>query len=145
MRIAGIETCSFCNGEGARYVVFTQGCAHRCPECQNPDTWDFTDGQLMPVQQIACDFKAHRYVDGITLSGGDPYYQWKECCALLDLLPGVNIWCYTGFEWDEIKDNPLTKRLDTVVTGPFVKELRCYDRMYGSSNQEIHHPKEELK
>ena len=137
MRIAGVLPCSFVNGEGARYVVFTQGCGHHCPGCQNPDTWDFKGGTEITPEEIAADFRKRRLLNGITLSGGDPFYQQEECLALLDLLPGVNVWIYTGFEYEEICDTPLAKRADVLVVGPFVEELRCEGKMYGSSNQRI--------
>ena len=141
MRIAGVETCSFVNGEGCRYVVFVQGCKHHCKGCQNPDTWAFDGGREVPVEDIVADIKKHKFIDGITLSGGDPYYQQRECKKLLALLPDMNVWIYTGFEWNRIKSLPLTKLADTVVTGKFKEEMKCEDKMYGSSNQEIHHPK----
>lgn len=137
MRVAGILPCSFVNGEGSRYVVFTQGCPHRCKGCHNPETWDFTSGAEMEVAEIAEDFRKHRLLDGITLSGGDPFCQQEECFALLDLLPDVNVWIYTGYEHEEICDTPLAKRADVLVVGKFVKELRCEGKMYGSSNQRI--------
>ena len=137
MKIAGILPCSFVNGDGARYVVFVQGCSHHCPGCHNPETWDFDGGTEMTVEEIAADFKKRRLLDGITLSGGDPFFQQKACVELLNLLPGVNVWIYTGFEYDEIKNTELAKMADVLVTGRFVKELACNGKMYGSSNQKI--------
>lgn len=137
MRIAGILPSSFVNGDGARYVVFVQGCRHHCDGCQNPETWGFDGGFEMPVSEIASDFKRHRLLDGITLSGGDPFFQQKDCVELLNLLPGVNVWIYTGFEYDEIKNTELAKMADVLVTGRFVKELACDGKMYGSTNQKI--------
>lgn len=137
MKIAGILPCSFVNGDGARYVVFVQGCAHRCQGCQNPETWDFDGGTEMTVEEIAADFKKRRLLDGITLSGGDPFFQQKACVELLKLLSGVNVWIYTGFEYDEIKNAELAKMADVLVTGRFVQELACGGKMYGSSNQKI--------
>ena len=137
MKIAGILPCSFVNGDGSRYVVFTQGCAHRCPGCQNPETWDFNGGYEISAQEIADDFRKRRLLDGITLSGGDPFYQQESVLELLDLLPGVNVWIYTGFEYEEIKDTALAMRADTLVVGPFRESLRCEGKPYGSSNQRI--------
>lgn len=137
MRISGILTCSFVNGEGARYVVFTQGCIHQCPGCQNPGTWDFTGGTEVSPADIAADFRKHKLLDGITLSGGDPFCQQEACLELLDLLPGVNAWVYTGYELEEIQDTPLAQRADVLVVGPFIENLRCEGKMYGSSNQRI--------
>ena len=139
MRLAGTLPCSFVNGDGARFVVFVQGCGHHCPRCQNPETWDFDGGTEITPEQLAEEIRKHRYIDGITLSGGDPFYQQEECLALIRLLPpSTNVWIYTGFEYDEIKDTELAHAVDVLVTGPYVEELKCEGRMYGSSNQEIH-------
>ena len=138
MRIAGTNSCSFANGEGARYVVFVQGCAHRCPGCHNPGTWDFQGGYEADLEMLAKDILRHCYIDGITLSGGDPFYQQAECLELLAKLPeDMNVWIYTGFEYDEIKDTKLAKRADVLVTGPYIQSLRCEGKLYGSSNQKI--------
>lgn len=137
MRIAGTLPCSFVNGEGIRYVVFVQGCGHGCRGCQNPDTWDFNGGTEVSVAEIAADYRKRKLVDGLTLSGGDPFYQQEACLELLSLLPGVNVWVYTGFEYEEIAETELAKRADVLVTGRFVEELRCEGQMYGSSNQRI--------
>jgi anaerobic ribonucleoside-triphosphate reductase activating protein len=137
MRIAGTLPCSFVNGDGARYVVFTQGCGHHCPDCQNPETWDFDGGHEVSVEWLAEEFKRKRFLDGITLSGGDPFFQQEACVELLKMLPDVNVWVYTGYEYEDIKDTELAKMADALVTGRFVKELACEGKMYGSSNQRI--------
>ena len=137
LRIAGILPCSFVNGDGARYVVFTQGCSHHCPGCQNPETWDFTGGLEMTPAEIAEDFRRRKHLDGITLSGGDPFFQQEACLKLLELLPEVNAWVYTGFEYEDICNTPLAKRADVLVVGPFSEQLRCEGKPYGSSNQRV--------
>jgi anaerobic ribonucleoside-triphosphate reductase activating protein len=137
VRINGILPCSFNNGDGCRYVVFVQGCAHHCAGCHNPETWYFDGGTEVNPEEIAADFKKRRLLDGITLSGGDPFFQWKSCVELLNLLPGVNVWVYTGFEYDEIKNTELAKMANVLVTGKFIKELACDGKMYGSTNQKI--------
>lgn len=137
MRIAGILPTSFVNGDGARYVVFVQGCRHRCEGCQNPETWDFDGGFEISVEEIVSQFKKRRLLDGITLSGGDPFFQQEECVKLIKLLEPVNVWIYTGFEYEEIKDAELAKLADVIVTGRFIKELACEGKMYGSENQKI--------
>lgn len=141
MRIAGILKSSAVNGDGVRLVVFCQGCAHHCPGCQNPETWDFDGGQEIEVddlaQQIRCELTKHPWLDGITLSGGDPFYQMEDCAELLRLLPGVNVWVYTGFAYEAIADTELAQLADVIVDGEYVKELRCDGKMYGSSNQRI--------
>ena len=140
MRIAGTLPCSLVNGEGIRFVVFLQGCAHQCPGCQNPETWDFSGGQEADPKRIAIQYMKHAHLlDGITLSGGDPFYQEKECLELLDLLPdGTNVWVYTGFTFEEVEDRELTKRADAIVDGPYIESKRSETLPYrGSTNQRI--------
>ena len=137
MRIAGVNTCSLVNGDGVRYVIFVQGCKHHCKGCQNQWSWDMDGGTDIPVEMIAEDVRKHRMIDGITLSGGDPFYQQDECVRLLKLLHEYNVWIYTGFEYEQIADTELAKMADVIVDGPFVEELRCEGKMYGSSNQRI--------
>ena len=137
MRIAGVNSCSCVNGDGVRYVIFVQGCSHHCQGCQNPDTWDFDGGYEITPEYLSERIRKKKYVDGITLSGGDPFFQQSECMKLLDLLPDVNVWVYTGFDYEDIQDTPLAKRADVLVTGPYIEALRCEGKMYGSSNQRI--------
>jgi anaerobic ribonucleoside-triphosphate reductase activating protein len=137
LKINGIIPCSFVNGEGARYVVFVQGCKHHCEGCHNPETWDFNGGAEIDPKEIAEDFKKRRLLDGITLSGGDPFFQQEECVKLIRLLEPVNVWIYTGFEYEEIQNTTLAKMADVIVAGRFIKELVCDGKMYGSSNQKI--------
>lgn len=143
MRISGVLTCSLVNGEGVRYVIFTQGCAHYCKGCQNPDTWDFNGGYEVDLDALVADIsKRRKHLDGITLSGGDPFYQQDECVKLLKMLPDMNVWIYTGFNYDDICDTELARLADVIVDGPFVEELKCEGHHFGSSNQRINKPKE---
>ena len=137
MRIAGILPCSFVNGEGARYVIFLQGCKHHCKGCQNPETWDFDGGKEIGEKEIAEDFRNRKLLDGITLSGGDPFFQQEACVELINLLDGVNVWIYTGIEYDEISETELAKKANVLVVGKFIEDLKCDGQYFGSSNQKI--------
>ena len=75
-RVHSIETFGTVDGPGIRYVLFLKGCPFRCLYCHNPDTWDMTKGSLMTVDEVSRDLKKYsRYVDGITISGGEPLLQ----------------------------------------------------------------------
>ena len=55
---------------------------------------------------------------------------------------GRNVWCYTGFTFEEIFNNPERRRvldyIDVLVDGPFVQEKRDLSlRFRGSSNQRL--------
>ena len=144
MRIAGTIPCSLVNGPGIRYVIFTQGCPHKCWGCQNPETWDVEGGVDVSKSVIYRDILEHDYMlDGITISGGEPYIQEDELVALVTRIRtnaricNINIWLYTGYEWEDIKDRQLTELVDVVVTGRFQQANKVSGKLYGSSNQKV--------
>lgn len=75
-RIHSIETFGTVDGPGIRYVIFTQGCDYRCLYCHNPDTWLCNAGTIYSVDSIVEDISKYtRYIEGITVSGGEPLLQ----------------------------------------------------------------------
>lgn len=145
MQIAGTLPCSFVNGDGIRYVIFCQGCGHHCAGCQNPETWDFNGGREIDIVELAEEIKKCKHIDGVTLSGGDPFFQQEECVSLLKLLPKkLNVWIYTGFKYEEIKNTELTQIADYIVDGKFEQDKIVAGKMYGSSNQRIINIKEDI-
>jgi anaerobic ribonucleoside-triphosphate reductase activating protein len=147
IRIAGIVNESIVDGPGIRYTIFVQGCAHKCKGCQNPQTHDFNGGKLVKIDDIINDIKQYKYIDGITLSGGDPFSQPKQCAKLLKLIKeetGLNVWCYTGFTFEELMRmqsddiKEMLENIDVLVDGRYVEELSSLElRFRGSSNQRI--------
>ena len=45
MNYADIRPIDVANGPGIRVSLFVSGCTHACPECFNPEAWDFSYGQ----------------------------------------------------------------------------------------------------
>ena len=91
----------------------------------------------MTPASLAEDILKHKHIDGITLSGGDPFYQQDECVSLLKLLPNMNVWIYTGFLYEEINHTQLAQMVNVIVDGPFDESLKVEGQFYGSSNQRI--------
>ena len=81
----------------------------------------------------------------VTLSGGDPLQQPDGTRALIHRIKqelGYNVWCYTGYTWEEIAANPklleVVQELDVLVDGPFVLAERDISlRFRGSRNQRL--------
>lgn len=81
----------------------------------------------------------------VTFSGGDPMFQpqgFTELAKAVKQQSGKNIWCYTGYLFEDIVKNPLQRALleqvDVLVDGRFVEALRDEQlRFRGSSNQRI--------
>ena len=74
---ADLQTDSIVDGPGLRAVLWTQGCGHHCPGCQNPGTWDFHGGGLVPIQMVKDAIDELEYHTGITMSGGDPICHFR--------------------------------------------------------------------
>ena len=74
--VHSIETFGTVDGPGIRYVIFTQGCPLRCAYCHNPDTWISGQGNMISVDWLVDDIaKYTRYIEGVTVSGGEPLIQ----------------------------------------------------------------------
>lgn len=144
MRISGTIHDSIVDGPGLRFVVFTQGCGHNCKGCHNPGTHDPSGGTEVPVNEIIKDMLSNPLIDGLTLSGGEPFLQPYDCAILAEKAKGIglNVWCYSGFTFEELLDMPEAQRLlsqvDVLVDGPFILEQKSLSlRWRGSANQRI--------
>lgn len=150
IRIAGIEEESVVDGEGIRYVVFCQGCPHHCVGCHNPGSWSFDGGSLIDNEDIYISMQKNELLDGLTLSGGEPFMQVDELLPLVQKMkPRYNVWCYTGFLYEDLlKDNKrkLLEYIDVLVDGKFILEQRDLTlRFKGSKNQRLIDVQKSLK
>lgn len=149
MNVSGINFESIADGEGVRVVVFISGCLHNCKGCHNPASHSFTAGQPFTSDlqdKIVAYIKNTPFISGLTLSGGDPMYSAEELIPFVQKLrsevDGVTVWIYSGFLYEEIKQNEemseLLKQCDVLVDGEFVLEQRDITLAYkGSQNQRI--------
>jgi len=145
IRLAGIEYDSIVDGPGLRMTIFVQGCPHRCKGCHNPDTHNFSGGVEEDLHSVLNLMKDRcNSIDGITLSGGEPFSQAGQCAvlALAAHQLGLNVWCYTGWMYEELLEfswaHELLKQVDVLVDGRFEVGLRTLDLPFrGSSNQRI--------
>lgn len=143
IRISGIERESIVDGDGIRYVIFTQGCPHHCPGCHNPQTHSFDGGKLISVDRLLADISKRRdYIDGITLSGGEPFCQSDQCGVIAEQAQkmGLTVWCYTGYLFEELygRNDELLNHIDILVDGPFIQQKRSLALQFrGSTNQRL--------
>ena len=148
MRIANILKESTVDGEGWRSVIFFQGCSHRCKGCHNPQTWNFKGGTEVITEDLIAEIleilEKDMLLDGITLSGGDPFYQVEDAIKISKAVKekGYSVWAYTGFTIEQIMEDDnkaeLLNYIDILVDGKFIKEQRTLLMPYiGSSNQRI--------
>lgn len=148
IRIAGLVEDSIVDGPGLRLTVFTQGCPHKCPGCHNVHTHAYDAGTLITSGAILERVKANPLLDGVTLSGGDPFEQAEALATLAEQIKvlGLSIITYTGYTYEQLvaagAKRPDWQRLlaytDYLVDGRFILAKRNLMLKYrGSENQRI--------
>lgn len=143
LRVLDIVEGTSVDGPGLRTSFYFAGCHHACPGCHNPESWDFNGGELYDLSDLIEIVKVNDF--DVTFSGGDPLYHPKEIAELSRRIKeelGKEIWCYTGFVWEEIQKNETLfnaiQNIDVIVDGSFVESLRDLSLLFrGSSNQRI--------
>ena len=150
MNYIKIENNSIANGIGIRVVLWVSGCEHECKECHNSQTWDLNAGFLFTNEdyQKVRDLLEQKHIEGITFSGGDPLHPnnaktiIRLSKSLKESYPNKTQWLYTGYTFEEIKDNDdkkdILNTIDVLVDGKFVIDLKNISLPYcGSSNQRV--------
>ena len=145
IRVASdLQPDSIVDGEGIRTVLWTQGCSHHCKGCHNPETWSFDAGINVDVELVKKELSKIKGQDGITLSGGDPWFQIDACLEIAKFAKekGLNVWAYTGFLFEDLLNNEKMRNLlnyiDVLVDGPFILKERSLNIDFrGSRNQRI--------
>ena len=129
---ADIQPDSILDGSGIRTVIWFQGCLHNCEGCQNPETHDMNSGMVVDIDDIKMKLKNLKYQSGITLSGGDPFFQPEAALEIAKFAKsiGLNVWAYTGFTFDALLNGDK-------------KSLNCKFR--GSTNQRLIDVKKSLE
>lgn len=147
IRLSGpLEHDNIVNGEGLRVVLWTQGCPNGCRGCQNPETWDYTIGNLVKIEDLKKELAQFEGQAGITFCGGEPFVQPKACKEIADWCRkelGWNVWSFSGFTYETIKEYgkepwEFLKSLDVLIDGPFILSQRDLSlRFRGSKNQRL--------
>ena len=148
LRLLNVYPETISDGVGLRYSIYLSGCSHCCTGCHNPGSWSPLAGAIIDdaiVERIISEINANPLLDGVTFSGGDPFFNPEGFYGLLKAIKlgtGKNVWCYTGFLYEELafveKYSKALKYIDVLVDGRFIKDLhdpRLYFR--GSSNQRV--------
>ena len=104
IRLYGTAPDSIVDGPGLRFAVFVQGCTHACPGCHNPDSQPACGGVVRRIDELANEIAANGLVQGVTISGGEPFEQAAECAelALRVRERGLNVWTYSGYRYEDI-------------------------------------------
>ena len=156
MNYGEIKKTDIANGEGVRVSLFVSGCTHHCEGCFNPETWNFCYGKefTSETEKELLSALSPDFINGLTLLGGEPFEPQNQRAIapflkkVREQFPNKNIWCYTGYLFDEelLKDSrarcevtdEMLGMIDVLVDGEFKQELKNITlRFRGSENQRI--------
>jgi anaerobic ribonucleoside-triphosphate reductase activating protein len=136
-------------GPGIRVGLWTQGCSIHCADCLSVDTWEQDPGRAIEVTVLLGWIRSldRGPLDGITISGGEPFDQPE---AILELVLGLRAWdlrrtgevdvlCYSGYPLARLRREhaELLEVLDAVIAEPFNRRLPTDLIWRGSANQRL--------
>ena len=154
MRYNLIRKMDISNGPGVRVSIFMQGCSFHCKNCFNQETWDFEGGQDFTEDTInkVLELSDKKEVKGLSILGGEPMHPTniegttKLAKTFKEKYPEKNIWAWSGFKYEDIKDNDVFNYIDVLVDGQYKDELHDPTLKWkGSSNQRVIDIKESKK
>lgn len=156
MRVARILYPVTVLGPGKRIAIWVAGCSKRCQGCANPELWDGSVYPKVEMSQLemaieAIYEKASGDVDGITISGGEPFEQAEELVQLVSFLEKRtdDILVFSGKKKEELLQNSIMaevlEKIAVLVDGEYIEAENEGEVLRGSRNQEIHIQKTEMK
>lgn len=146
MNYAEIKKVDIANGPGVRVSLFVSGCRTHCKGCFNPETWDFDYGRPFTRETEDEIIEALRpsWIQGLSILGGEPTEEENAAVLIPFLkrvravLPDKDIWLYSGYTYEALRDKEILTLADVLVDGPFLLELKDAGLAFrGSRNQRI--------
>ncbi|WP_028604844.1 4Fe-4S single cluster domain-containing protein [Ottowia thiooxydans] len=136
-------------GPGRRIGLWVQGCSIGCKGCISQDTWPEDASKEMSIDDLLawCEQISGNALDGITISGGEPF---DQPLALEHLLRGLARWrerrklnfdilSYSGYPLATLRSRhaALLGKLDALIAEPYVDAMPSLHSWFGSSNQKL--------
>jgi len=131
-------------GPGKRIVLWVEGCSLKCKGCMAISMRERRENNKKSVSEVFSMIKkASQGLDGITISGGEPFEQAKSLYELVRLIrkeTDLDIMVYSGYTIEELKKqgetaNKLLSLIDILVDGRF-EEANTNKKLWrGSDNQ----------
>ncbi len=136
-------------GPFLRFAIWVQGCPFRCPGCMTPNALPETGGHLMPISELVQLIQDTPSIEGLTLTGGEPFAQAGALAKLiyhLRQIKDLGVIVYSGYTFKKLQvlaiSRPevavLLRQIDLLIDGPYVAALNDGGSLRGSSNQQTH-------
>ncbi|GHV57829.1 hypothetical protein FACS1894216_22400 [Synergistales bacterium] len=96
-------------GYGTRVSIWTIGCPHHCQKCANPELGSpHLERDISTQTVLECISPYFPKIDGITITGGEPFLQVNDLLELLSAIRGEafagDILVYTGYVMSELNN-----------------------------------------
>lgn len=146
MNYAEIKKVDIANGPGVRVSLFVSGCRNHCKGCFNPETRDFDYGRpfTRATEDEIIEALRPSWIQGLSILGGDPAEEENAAVLIPFLkrvraaLPDKDIWLYSGYTYEALRDKEILTLADVLVDGPFLLEQKDAGLAFrGSRNQRI--------
>lgn len=140
-------------GPGRRIGIWVQGCSIGCHGCVAQDTWETDSSYEVPVEVVLnwCREVSGGEVDGVTISGGEPFEQPDALNALLEGFRDwnaerrnagsgrIDLLCYSGLPLRTLQRDhaDLLAGLDAVIPEPYIARAPRPGAWRGSANQPL--------
>ena len=142
-------------GPGNRIGIWFSGCHRYCKGCANPELWDdksIGDISGETVQMVIGQLRSDKYpeIDGVTISGGEPFLQPDALREVINILLKENITdilVYSGYQKVELEAEykDILEDISVLVDGAYIQEENDGHPLKGSKNQMIHYMKQECQ
>ncbi len=133
-------------GRGNRFAIWVQGCDKCCINCIVPDSWSTTSGgYYTTVDALASKIATNLAIEGVTISGGEPFLQSEALFALIHKIQShdrrLSVIVYTGYLYEELRQNTNHQKLlsviDLLIDGEYIDVYNNDTPLVGSSNQTV--------
>lgn len=146
LNVADMDVLCDSAGPGKRLIIWLQGCLQKCNGCCNQTFLPLRRASLISPEDLV-QMCVRGEVEGISLSGGEPFLQAVQLFPLIEQLKnrGYSIFIWTGYLLEQLRtiaDPPeigeILRRTDILVDGKFSQDQKSDLVWRGSINQHVY-------
>jgi anaerobic ribonucleoside-triphosphate reductase activating protein len=148
LRVGAVVERTQCEGPGARFALWVQGCRIRCADCCNPQFFAARGGERTTADQVSARLRAAAgSLEGVSFLGGEPFDQAEALAevAVAARSLGLSVMTFSGYALEELRArrhrgvSTLLAATDLLVDGPYDRTRpESRRRWVGSTNQRFH-------